>query len=94
MADDSGQEVKEKDPVEAIRVSLQKALKSLRKLLGHSDVELQEEMEEVEGTMQHPARKGTMQHPAGEAGQAPSQQAITQPPAGPADTSDQDSSAE
>ena len=57
MADDSGQELKEKDPVEAIRESLQKALKSLKRLLGHSDVELKEEMEEVEGggTKEHRA---------------------------------------
>ena len=49
MADDSGQEAKEKDPVEAIRQSLTKARKALLKLLGQSEEELEKEKREVEG---------------------------------------------
>ncbi|MCH7951111.1 hypothetical protein IH980_00020 [Patescibacteria group bacterium] len=48
MADDSGQEAKEKDPVEVIRSSLNKALGFLKQLLGQEERELKEEMEEVE----------------------------------------------
>lgn len=45
MADDS--EIKEADPVMAIREALNKALGTLKKLLGQEDEELKEEMEEV-----------------------------------------------
>ncbi len=45
MADEP--EIKEDDPVEAIRAALQRALASLQKLLGKEDQELQEELEEA-----------------------------------------------
>lgn len=50
MADEP--EIKEDDPVEAIRGALNRALASLKKLLGQEEQELQEEMAEVEGVIQ------------------------------------------
>jgi predicted RecB family endonuclease len=50
MADEP--EKKEDDPVAAIKVALTRALGSLKKLLGHEEEELAEEMEEVEGVSQ------------------------------------------
>lgn len=45
-------ELKETDPVAAIRESLNKALNSLKKLLGQEDEEIKEEMQEVEEGVQ------------------------------------------
>lgn len=50
--DDFGQETKDKDPVEAIRISLNKALGFLKQLLGQEDKELAEEMKKVEDVSQ------------------------------------------
>jgi uncharacterized protein YnzC (UPF0291/DUF896 family) len=49
MADDSGQEIKEKDPVEAIRKSLRRALEKLKIVSRGEDVGLEREMKEAEG---------------------------------------------
>lgn len=48
MADDTGQETKERDPVQAIREALSRAMTSLKKLFAEESEELDEELEEVE----------------------------------------------
>lgn len=49
MTDDSGQESKEQDPVEAIRKSLKQALSSLKNLFAQEKKEEEELEEEVVG---------------------------------------------
>lgn len=48
-------ELKEEDPVDAIRGALNRALSVLKRLLGKENEELTEEMQEVRGTSQYPA---------------------------------------
>lgn len=59
MADDPGQKGQDKDPVAAIKGALNRAVKSLKRLMVEEDEEMREELDEVSsgGDREPPADK-------------------------------------